>query len=73
MVSKQALLNVFENIAPKHLAMVWDNSGLLIDAKEGFESLLICVDVTDEEVLLEAIEKKCDLIISHHPLIFDAI
>ncbi|MEX1308111.1 MAG: Nif3-like dinuclear metal center hexameric protein [Eubacteriales bacterium] len=72
MVSKKALLDVLESIAPKHLAMDWDNCGLLIDAKEGYERLLICVDIT-ADVLDEAIEKKCDLIISHHPLIFDPI
>ena len=72
MVSKEAMLAILEDIAPKKLAMDWDNCGLLIDAKEGYERLLICVDVT-ESVLDEAIENSCDLIISHHPLIFDPI
>ncbi len=32
--------------------------------------ILLCVDVT-EAVMDEAVEKKCDLIISHHPLLFN--
>jgi dinuclear metal center YbgI/SA1388 family protein len=59
-----------ESIAPLSLQEEYDNSGLLIGSYEQqVESALITLDVTPE-IVKEAIDKKCGLIISHHPLIF---
>jgi len=53
--------------------MDYDNVGLLVgDPSASVSRILICLDVT-EEVVEEAIEKKCELIVSHHPLIFQKI
>lgn len=50
--------------------MNYDNVGLLVgDPSATVKSVLVCLDVT-EQVVEEAIEKKCGLIVSHHPLIF---
>ena len=58
---------------PLSLQESYDNCGLLIgDLNEEISSALICLDVT-QEVMNEAIEKKCNLIISHHPMIFTGI
>ena len=44
----------------------YDNSGLLTGDKEmEIKSVLTCLDCT-EEIIKEAIQKKSDLIISHH-------
>ena len=49
----------------------YDNAGLQVGLPEKeITSALICLDVT-EQVFSEAIESGCDLIISHHPLIFN--
>ncbi|NLF42180.1 MAG: Nif3-like dinuclear metal center hexameric protein [Bacteroidales bacterium] len=62
-----------EAFAPLKTQESYDNSGLIIGHPEsGTERALICLDVT-EAVINEAIEKQCDLIISHHPLIFGGI
>jgi len=46
----------------------YDNCGLQIGDKNVIiNSVLLCLDIT-ENVIDEAIEKKCNLIISHHPL-----
>lgn len=67
------ITNFLEQIAPLGLQESYDNSGLLIGNKESEVSkALIALDVTDK-VLEEAIKNKCDLIISHHPLIFKGI
>lgn len=58
--------------APLELCENWDNSGLLINANEDVEKVLITLDITND-VINEAIEKNCQLIISHHPVIFKAI
>jgi dinuclear metal center YbgI/SA1388 family protein len=51
----------------------YDNSGLQVGLPHNeISSALICLDVT-EDVMAEAADLKCDLIISHHPLIFKGI
>ena len=51
----------------------YDNSGLLVgDETMRINSVLTCLDCT-EEVIQDAIDKKCNLIISHHPIIFKSI
>ena len=55
-------------LAPKELAMAWDNVGHLEgNPKQSVQRLLVALDVT-EAVVSEAEEKGCQLIVSHHPL-----
>jgi len=62
-----------EEIAPIKLQESYDNSGLLIGSPDKTVSkVLVSLDIT-EDVLDEAINYKCDLIISHHPVIFNGI
>ena len=65
--------NYLETIAPLQLQEEYDNAGLIIgNGNDCIKGVLICLDVTDE-VLNEAINSKCNLIIAHHPLIFSGI
>ena len=58
---------------PQSLQESYDNCGLLIGSADAeITGALICLDIT-EEVLDEAVEKNCNLVISHHPLIFSGI
>ena len=58
---------------PLSLQEDYDNCGLLTgNPHDEITGILICLDIT-EEVIDEAIEKSCNLIISHHPLIFSGI
>jgi dinuclear metal center YbgI/SA1388 family protein len=67
------LVKPLEEFAPPYLQESYDNSGLLIGNSEAEVSgTLITLDVT-EEIVLEAIQKKCNLIISHHPVIFKGL
>ncbi|MBT3208823.1 MAG: Nif3-like dinuclear metal center hexameric protein [Bacteroidetes bacterium] len=51
----------------------YDNSGLIIgDKNQTISSVLLCFDIT-EDIVDEAIEKQCNLIISHHPIIFSGL
>jgi len=67
------IIKPLEEFAPVYLQESYDNSGLLV-GNENMEvkKTLITLDVT-EEVLDEAITKQCDLIISHHPVIFKGL
>lgn len=64
------IARVLEHHAPPQLAENYDNVGLLVgEANEICNGVLVCLDVT-EAVLAEALEKNCNLIVSHHPIWF---
>ncbi|WP_287827237.1 Nif3-like dinuclear metal center hexameric protein [Bacteroides sp.] len=64
------ILNALERFAPLPLQDGFDNSGLQIGLTEvEATGALLCLDVT-EEIIDEAIQKGCNLIIAHHPLLF---
>lgn len=64
------IVNIIENFAPLELQESWDCSGfqIYIEGKD-VKKILLCLSVT-ENIIDQAIEKNCDLIISHHPLFF---
>ena len=67
------LTGYLEEIAPLNYQESYDNSGLLTGNPEmNINNALITLDCT-EKVIEEAIKKNCNLIISHHPLIFGGI
>ena len=72
MVSKKIMLELMDEIAPLKNSMDWDNCGLLVDANEEINGILVCLDVT-KAIIDEADKKGCNLIISHHPVIFKEI
>ena len=65
------VVDALEQYAPLPLQEGYDNAGLQVGLTETVEvsGALLCLDVT-EQVVDEAIEKGCSLIVSHHPLIF---
>lgn len=64
------IISIINKYADEAFAAEWDNSGLQIgDYESNVTNILLCVDVT-ESVIDEAISHKCELIISHHPLLF---
>lgn len=67
------IISLFESIAPLSLQEEYDNSGIQIgDVEKEISACLLCMDVT-EEVIDEAIERGCSMIISHHPLLFKPV
>jgi len=59
-----------EEFAPKFLKEDYDNVGLMVgDSQKEVKKVLLSLDCTNE-VIKEAINLKCDLIINHHPLLF---
>lgn len=62
-----------ESIAPLRFQENYDNSGLIVGQSDmQISSALISLDAT-EEVIEEAITKGCNLVISHHPIVFRGI
>jgi len=62
-----------EGIAPLNYQESYDNSGLIVgDENKEVTSVLICLDSV-EQVIDEAIENGCNLVIAHHPIVFSGL
>lgn len=56
------------SVAPKELAMEWDNVGLLVgETQKEVSKILVALDIT-AEVVEEAVSMGADLIVAHHPV-----
>lgn len=69
----QQLLETLDQWAPNAYAEDFDNVGLLVgDPKTKCSGVLITLDCT-EAVVDEALSKKCNVILSFHPIIFSGL
>jgi dinuclear metal center YbgI/SA1388 family protein len=67
------IISFLESLAHPSLQEHYDNSGLLTgDAGWDCSGVICCLDAT-EEVVKEAITRKCNLIVAHHPIIFQGL
>ncbi|MBO5878534.1 MAG: Nif3-like dinuclear metal center hexameric protein [Alistipes sp.] len=67
------ITSLIEAFAPLSLQESYDNSGLIVGRDDDeVHGVLLAVDVT-EEVIAEAVSEGCDMIITHHPIIFHAL
>ena len=67
------IVDALERFAPLPLQDGFDNAGMQVGLTDAdCAGALLCLDVT-EEVLDEAISLGCNLVVSHHPLIFKGI
>ena len=70
MVTVRDIYDYLDAWAPFELQMDFDNAGLLVgDGGAEVSRVLVALDAT-MEVAKEAARKKCQLIVTHHPLIF---
>ncbi len=67
------IITELEKFAPLSYQESYDNCGLLTGNKaQTVTGAILCLDCT-EDVVEEAIKKKCNLIIAHHPVIFSGL
>ena len=67
------IIDYLEGIAPKSFQESYDNSGLIVGSpSDEVQKALISLDCT-ESVVDDAIAKGCDIIISHHPIVFSGL
>ncbi len=67
------MLLYLNKVAPFSYAVSNDNPGLLVgDPEREIHKALTCLDITNA-VVNEALERGADLIVSHHPVIFNPI
>lgn len=72
MITVNQVYEAMQAIAPLELAEHWDNPGLLVDCGGQMHRVLAALDITPE-VVAEAAAKQCEMIVSHHPVIFDPL
>lgn len=67
------VMAIINRYADEKLAWEGDNSGLQVgNTEDEITKILLCVDITDN-VINEAIANECNMIISHHPLLYRAV
>lgn len=67
------IIKKIEDFAPLSTMQKWDNSGWQINlGLENVNKVLLTLDVTPSTIQ-EAIDKKCDMILSHHPVFFNSV
>lgn len=69
----QSIIQVLERFAPPAYQESYDNAGLLFGNPDWeLKGALLTLDAT-EAVLDEAIEKGCNLVVAHHPIVFGGL
>jgi GTP cyclohydrolase I len=69
----EKIITKLEEFAPLSLCSEWDNAGWQIYLADcEIKKIMICVTASID-VIEQAVIKNCNLIISHHPLIFDKL
>jgi dinuclear metal center YbgI/SA1388 family protein len=64
------IAGIINKIAPPGLAESWDNSGLQVgDPNSGISRIMVALDATPA-VIDETLASACQLLVTHHPLIF---
>ncbi len=67
------LTSFLETIAPSSYQESYDNAGLIVgDPEAEITGVLICLDSV-EAIIDEAIVKKCNVIVAHHPIVFKGL
>lgn len=67
-MNKYEITKRIEKFAPPELAEKWDCSGWLVETEnQDIQKIMLCLTVTDD-VVRQAREQNCDMIVSHHPL-----
>lgn len=67
------IVRIMEVMAPPHLKEQWDNVGLQIGSMEDSVHHVLLALTPSEHVVMEAIERGCDMIVTHHPFIFKEV
>ncbi|HMO61534.1 MAG TPA: Nif3-like dinuclear metal center hexameric protein [Ferruginibacter sp.] len=68
-----SIVRALEQIAPVSLQENYDNAGLIVgDANTPCTGILVSLDAT-EQVILEAAQKGCNLVVAHHPIVFGGL
>ena len=72
-VTAADIYKLIDKIAPFNTRFPFDNVGILVgDSQKTVKRIAVCLDIT-KDVVKRAAENECDLIVSHHPVIFNKL
>lgn len=72
-ITIQNIIEALEAQLPPHSQEPWDNCGIQVGVSDTpCQGVLLTLDIT-EEVVAEALNKGCNLIVAHHPLLFKGL
>lgn len=66
------IMNYLDFVAPLDKCIKEDNIGLIVKGRDNIKKVMICLDITKEAVEY-AVFSKADLIITHHPFIYNPL
>lgn len=73
MITVFDIARTIEAFAPRRLQESYDNAGLQVgDPAMAVTGVLVCLDVTPD-ILAEARKRHCNMVVSHHPLLFGGV
>lgn len=73
MAKIKEVVSFLEGLAPSSLQEGYDNAGLIVGSfNEEVTGVLVCLDSV-EETIEEAINEGCNLIVAHHPIVFNGL
>ncbi len=73
MAKIKEITQVLEQFAPLAYQESYDNAGLIVgDPNEAVKGILLSLDTT-ESIVDEAISRNCNLIVAHHPIVFQGL
>ena len=67
------VVSFLETLAHPSLQENYDNAGLITGDKSWECNGIICTLDTTEEVIIEAVSKNCNMVVSHHPIVFSGL
>lgn len=70
-MNKHEIIDIIEKFAPTQNQESWDCSGWAIEnySNNQINNLMLCLTIT-QDVINQAIEKNCEMIVSHHPMFY---
>ena len=68
----QDIYQLFDSKYPYDMQEHYDNSGIMVDSGRDIDRILVCLDITND-IVEEARACDAQLIVSHHPLIFNPV
>lgn len=72
-MQKKKFIGIIENFCPSETQEDWDNTGIQISTKfREVNKVLVAMEITDQ-VIDEAVTRQADMIVTHHPLIFNGL
>lgn len=73
MIKIKDIYSYIDIISPFNLSEEWDNTGIILgDPDQLVQNCLVTIDIT-KDIISHALDNNVNLILSHHPLIFNPI